>query len=64
MQITDEERDMCHNLSGAKGDGVGYTIFSKFNFWCSKCGFAADIIGIGNCDVYFCPRCGKEVVSE
>lgn len=59
-----EESDVCRNLSGTKGDGVGYEIFSKFNFWCSKCGFAADIIGLGDCTVYFCPSCGEEVAHE
>lgn len=59
-----EESDVCRNLSETKGDGVGYEIFSKFNFWCSKCGFAADIIGLGDCTVYFCPGCGEEVAHE
>ena len=64
MQITDQERDTCRNLSGTKGDGFGYAFFSKFDFWCSKCGFAADVTGLGDCTVWFCPRCGAEVVCE
>lgn len=28
------------------------------------CGFAADIIGLGDCTVYFCPGCGEEVAHE
>lgn len=54
-RLSKEEPAVCRNLSGTKGDGVGYEIFSKFNFWCSNCGFAADIIGLGDCTVYFCP---------
>jgi hypothetical protein len=63
-RLSKEEPAVCRNLSGTKGDGFGYEIFSKFNFWCSNCGFAADIIGIGDCTVYFCPRCGEEVDDE
>lgn len=63
-RLLKEEPAVCRNLSGTKCDGVGYEIFSKFNFWCSNCGFAADIIGLGDCTVYFCPRCGEEVADE
>ena len=33
-RLSKEEPDVCRNLSGTKGDCIGYEIFSKFIFWC------------------------------
>lgn len=47
------DRPTCRNLGLEEGtNGEGY------DFFCSRCGFAADVV-----DPKYCPECGAEVVE-
>lgn len=47
------DRPTCRNLGLEEGtDGEGY------NFFCSRCGFADDVV-----DPSYCPSCGAEVIE-
>lgn len=47
------DRPTCRNLGLEEGtNGEGY------DFFCSRCGFAADVV-----DPRYCPSCGAEVVE-
>lgn len=48
------DRPTCQNIGGEEGtNGEGY------DFYCTECGFAADVT-----DANYCPWCGTEVVAN
>lgn len=48
------DRPTCENIGGEDGTNGEY-----YDFFCSACGFAADVT-----DPKYCPNCGAEVVDD